>query len=656
MTSAYHRSLFDTKKCDNQDKKTNLSGVYSSECMILLIYLSALSTLGLATQSAASDAALGEVDPTSTTGQPKRQHDDETKAHEVTHDDGGVLQAAQDALEKYTGGGGGGSGQGSGSVLVKPPSATLDVQWNKKTPPPARIPISVDEQPSRQAEDITIDISGESGERDRRRDKWAVNEEDEIGQDDGPLVPPIMDWQDGVGYVYYTDEYYGPYNNQVYQRNADQRNADLLQQAEPAPWGVRKWGPPTPNRPVQQAPLDLSGLDSPARKYSWLRERMAHEQVRRQQQLQALRKEHEQATRLTEEGLESHGGYSGDAEHYGYQQASKWSEVAGEGHAATKVTVELKGQLASYGNYSGPYGHVAGEVELSFLGNHLNIYFMLSGLDPRCEDGPDSPNTPNSCGWAILESTWCPLDGMNIPPSRPARLQHNTSQPPHIHPGGDPSGLGHLWNHGVSERDPWVTGSYYAGHQDVSGTFAGQVSVRFGYGFRQTAHHALVLHDYFGNRLTCTLIPATVQLHAFPAYPGYTGPLLPYGVVALSFAPEGRVTLRYELFGLDPKCNRPAVNGTVEQPIPNSCGIHLYEGLSCADPAMVGLHFYDLKLGADPWAFGAPYLVSDKFTGSGAGATTVMFGHTFYDSVGRALVLHDYQGNPISCSIINSPD
>jgi len=71
-------------------------------------------------------------------------------------------------------------------------------------------------------------------------------------------------------------------------------------------------------------------------------------------------------------------------------------------------------------------------------------------------------------------------------------------------------------------------------------------------------------------------------------------------------------------------------------------------GLSCDNAANVGNHYYSTKISPDPW------LVA-TYMGDSGRVPAVTYGYGFSTTKGRALVVHDRDGNRLSCDLILSP-
>uniref|UniRef100_A0A7S0TD05 Superoxide dismutase copper/zinc binding domain-containing protein n=1 Tax=Chrysocystis fragilis TaxID=1411660 RepID=A0A7S0TD05_9STRA len=136
------------------------------------------------------------------------------------------------------------------------------------------------------------------------------------------------------------------------------------------------------------------------------------------------------------------------------------------------------------------------------------------------------------------------------------------------------------------------------------------------------------------------------SVEGFVPYYNYEGNLTVSGYVTGTTMGTTQ-TLEYELSGLDPDC----VSGAGDAA--NSCGVHFHEGTDCVSDA--GAHFYADTLSEDPWATVAyTSVMSDgDYTASLTdGSLMVETGLTAAEIVGRAFVVHAFDGSRIACALI----
>ena len=131
-------------------------------------------------------------------------------------------------------------------------------------------------------------------------------------------------------------------------------------------------------------------------------------------------------------------------------------------------------------------------------------------------------------------------------------------------------------------------------------------------------------------------------------YPGYQGALTDVGGgVIMTHLPDGNgagsVMVEAVLYMVDPRCSE-------HSDAPNGCGIHIHSGDDCADADTIGGHLYAGE--SDPWSSVA-YQVHGP--GSAMGDHMVHVGMSAADLVGRAFVVHDFEGARIACGYVASP-
>lgn len=140
--------------------------------------------------------------------------------------------------------------------------------------------------------------------------------------------------------------------------------------------------------------------------------------------------------------------------------------------------------------------------------------------------------------------------------------------------------------------------------------------------------------------LIARLITAIAVSSEFTKYPGYDGELNVSGTGGALYRGDS-VWVWYDLLGLEANCESSGANG---------CGIHIHEGMTCADAASIGGHYYKTdSINSDPWS---PIVYSSDEQGHARGKTErVVIG--FGESIGgRALVVHDNTGARIACAEI----
>lgn len=145
-----------------------------------------------------------------------------------------------------------------------------------------------------------------------------------------------------------------------------------------------------------------------------------------------------------------------------------------------------------------------------------------------------------------------------------------------------------------------------------------------------------------------TFPSVTVTVDDLGINPEYNGIAIT-GTVSMTFpdkkagiSPNVQITYMLES-GLDGQCN-------VRGPAVRSCVIAIYTGRSCTTIADIGDHFYTEE--TDPWMF-ANYVTSKTLNVvTAVGGFDVTNGHSYLETMGRVLVVHNYNGDIVTCAII----
>ena len=210
-----------------------------------------------------------------------------------------------------------------------------------------------------------------------------------------------------------------------------------------------------------------------------------------------------------------------------------------------------------------------------------------------------------------------------------AGLEPNATGGWHVHMGIACSDADEVRGHFVRDdgADPWAPVKY-----ESSGLGTAEVNLNFGaFQFHELLGHAVVIHAANGSRVGCGLIETSDASVAVGAYPGYSGALVPKGVVTVQELDKG-IHLSGVVVGLE---NR--VNG----------GWHIHEGTTCAD---AGGHLFHASAtdADDPWK-------QVKYASSDSGVARLLLSFDdleFHDVLGRALVVHAANGDKIACGLI----
>lgn len=279
-----------------------------------------------------------------------------------------------------------------------------------------------------------------------------------------------------------------------------------------------------------------------------------------------------------------------------------------------------------YPNYNGssrvPMGPGMITLAQALSGSNQAVTLNWKNLygDPACDGSPSS--VPNSCGVHIHWGTACEAGVVQ----------------------------GHMFNKDVLASDPWTQVRYVQGQGtklQVETGFPVSVLVEQG---------VLLIHDKQGNRMACSqmasgIAPAPLfwQAGGFGVYPGYQGSVRissGSGVLTASQALSGSneaVKLVWGDLQGDPSCN-----GTLND-LPNSCGVHIHWGTSCAAGAVQG-HLYNAGfLGPDPWK-PVTYVQGQH------GTALVETGYSMQTMAQQGvLIAHDKLGQRVACSMFAQP-
>jgi hypothetical protein len=201
--------------------------------------------------------------------------------------------------------------------------------------------------------------------------------------------------------------------------------------------------------------------------------------------------------------------------------------------------------------------------------------------------------------------------------------------------------------------DPWANNSYVSSPE---GKVMAILNVEFGYSYEMTRGKIVIVHDQEGLPVACSEISvmplmSTVTTPApMKKYPAYAGVYTPILEAHMKYNNEA-VTIAYNLTGVPCEC---AQIGTA----PNSCGLHIHEGMSCNTNSLVGGHWFNNHtVMSDPWAY-TPYTARkcsevctmDTMGTTASGSLTVVYGNDYASTISRVLVVHDYMGVRIGCA------
>ncbi|KAL1510336.1 hypothetical protein AB1Y20_006652 [Prymnesium parvum] len=276
-----------------------------------------------------------------------------------------------------------------------------------------------------------------------------------------------------------------------------------------------------------------------------------------------------------------------------------------------RATLSASGFMPYY-TYSGNLS-VGGTVgPMTTSGTSQTFAYSLTGVDPACSSGAGP--AANSCGVHIHSGMTCTSDAG-----------------------------GHYYTGSVTS-DPWTSVSYTS---TGAGTASASVTVDTGAESGQIAGRAFVVHGYDGGRIACAILgeqqEVTLTASGLMPYYTYEGDLSVGGTIGPMTTSETSQTFAYSLTGVDPACSSGA------GPAANSCGVHIHSGMSCTSDA--GGHYYTGSVTSDPWT-------SVSYTSTGAGtasaSVTVDTGASSLSLIGRAFVVHGYDGGRIACALLGT--
>ena len=109
----------------------------------------------------------------------------------------------------------------------------------------------------------------------------------------------------------------------------------------------------------------------------------------------------------------------------------------------------------------------------------------------------------------------------------------------------------------------------------------------------------------------------------------------------------GSVYLSAILVNADQRCSEDT-----DPDAPNGCGYHIHSGYDCADADTIGGHLYAAE--PDPWS-SVTYQVHGGPGSVATAGTMVPVGMSAEDLIGRAFVVHDFDGARIACGYVAPP-
>eukprot|EP00929_Paragymnodinium_shiwhaense_P071721 TRINITY_DN3643_c0_g1_i10.p1 TRINITY_DN3643_c0_g1~~TRINITY_DN3643_c0_g1_i10.p1 ORF type:complete len:812 (+),score=110.94 TRINITY_DN3643_c0_g1_i10:298-2436(+) len=227
-----------------------------------------------------------------------------------------------------------------------------------------------------------------------------------------------------------------------------------------------------------------------------------------------------------------------------------------------------------------------------------------------------------------------------------------------IHAGWDCQATGDkLWN-GKDDyhQDPWHIVRYHAHGRNAKAHY---VKLKTGYSMKDVIFRTVVVYDSYGKPIACSKLLAATHLvteHHIVAYP--PKPIVcvhhpcvqpkPWDVSGdfdVTWYGDGKVVVAWRLNGVDPRCSE----GDLHLHGKYRCAVYVHEGTHCNN---VGPTYWDKKLVKDPWE-DVKYLTNGRRMTTGS--RKVYTGYHLADTIGRTVVIYDYDGHKMACAKLQSP-
>jgi len=239
----------------------------------------------------------------------------------------------------------------------------------------------------------------------------------------------------------------------------------------------------------------------------------------------------------------------------------------------------------------------------------------MEDIDPMCSKGRD-PTVAHSCGVLIHDHSVC--------------QEANT-------------------NSVMFDAGPYE--AHRAGHNFWASSLKGKTVVT-GRSNHDLLGKAVTVHNRQGDFMACGSIgPMGLKINDMVPFYNYHGPSVVEGSVLLN-AVRGanyaaKQVVRYKFSNVDLRCHK---GGAAD--VANSCGVSIYTGKSCSEDP--GQHFWNVSYyNDDPWT-PVDYATINGLIGVGTVQRTaeVLTGLDMSELIGRALVVHDFNGQGIACGIL----
>jgi len=242
--------------------------------------------------------------------------------------------------------------------------------------------------------------------------------------------------------------------------------------------------------------------------------------------------------------------------------------------------------------------------------------WSLEDIDPMCSKGPD-PAVIHSCSVLVHDSSVC----------------------------SETCGKTVLFDAGPYE-------AHRAGHNFWMSTATGKTIVTGRQNY-DLLGKSVSLHNRQGDFMACGNVgPISLKINGMVPFYNYHGPnnfvqgsVLLNAVRGADYA--AKQVVRYKFSYVDFRCHQGAAAG-----VANSCGVSIYTGKSCSEDP--GQHFWNVSYyNEDPWTPVSYKTISGEIgVGTVQQTSEVLTGLDMAEMIGRALVVHDFDGQGISCGIL----
>jgi len=195
-------------------------------------------------------------------------------------------------------------------------------------------------------------------------------------------------------------------------------------------------------------------------------------------------------------------------------------------------------------------------------------------------------------------------------------------------------------------KTPFTSADKFDGstnHYGVLGNGISMDAFRFNNGktFEENCGKTVILYDNLNVNVGCGVLEEESMVKILEAdietYPGYTGDFSPKGTVKVSFFHDDTFRFHYDFSGTEQDCS--------------DCGIHIHEGVSCANALDVKGHGFNSVLVHDLWTVAGGAFYNADSSGNAEGYFSMFTGYGYEESYHHAVVIHN-SGDRIGCGIL----